>query len=189
MIKNRIVSIAMAVILTVIFFQCSPSNKEINYPATHYDVGKIIEEQIALLDSLAPTLEKIVVFLKDSSRVKKSDIDWASELEMFKSMNINKPALAPLYDSVINEALVYRLNKADYKSNIKELKIKPATSTFPEMIGATIIEDNYLYASEKKMMLHFDTVKRRLIGYHIISKTKVILKSEEGGEVIAKLIY
>lgn len=189
MIKTKIVSIAIAVILTAIFFQCAPGKEEYRYPSEHFDVVEIINKQINLLDSLSPTLEKTVIFIDDSSSVMKKDIDWESELAMFKSMDINKPALAPLYDSVINDALVYRLKKADYNSNVKELKIKPGYGSFPEMIGATIIENNYLYASEKKMMLYFDTTKKRLIKYHIISKTKVILKSEEGGEIIANLIY
>ncbi len=187
--RKRIISIAIAVLTTAIFFQCSPSNEDFNYPATHYDVLSIINQQIELLDSLSPTLEKTVIFTDDSSTVSKSDIDWSEELELFKAMDINKPALAPLYDSLVNESLVYRLKKADYNSKIKELKVKPSNAYFPKMISATIIEDNYLYASEKKLMLYFDQKRERLESYHIDSKTKVILKSEERGEILAKLIY
>jgi hypothetical protein len=57
------------------------------------------------------------------------------------------------------------------------------------LISSTIVEDNYLYASEKKMMLTFDAEKKRLLKYHIISKTKVILKGEESGEIKATINY
>ena len=114
-------------------------------------------------------------------------MNWKEELQMFKQMNINKPALAPLYDSLIEEAIIYRLKNDDVKSRIKELKVKLALNGFPEMIGATIVEDNYLYTSEKKLLMLFNSDMRILDSYEIRSKTRVIFMGEDKGVIKAKI--
>ena len=147
----------------------------------------VIDEQIKKLDSISPRLQKTLEFRSEESEVIEKDVDWTEELAMFRQMNINKPALAPLYDSVVNDAIIYRLKEEGLKSNVKELKVKLAENGYPEMIAATIIEDNYLYASEKQMFMHFDTENKLLNSYEIKSRTKVILMGEDKGEIHAKI--
>ncbi len=189
MIKSMFQKSAMAVVLTAIFFQCTPDAKDIKGETKHYDIVAVLNSEIQKLNSHNPKLIKTVKFQTDSNVIETNDVDWEKELGMFYAMDINKPALASLFDSVFNESLIYRQKEDSHKVNVKELKIKFSESDFPLMISATIVENNYLYASDKKMLLTFDPESKRLVQYRIKSKTKVILKGEESGEIIADIIY
>lgn len=189
MIKTYRSLIAIAVASTAIFFQCAPKGNEVQYPATHFDVRQLLENQIHMLDSLRPTLLKELRFQKDTNTIQTKDVDWQSELEMFFELDINKPALAPLYDSTSGEALVYRLKESTNKADVKELKILRDSMGNLMRVGGSIVRNNYLFRTERKLLLEFDPQSKRLDGYQIFSGTKVILKGDEKGEVKGKIQY
>jgi hypothetical protein len=103
MINLKKMSLLIAVISTAIFFSCTPEEKEIQDLKLHFDIVTLLDNQVKVLDSLNPSLSKVVKFQNDSSKILKEELDWAKELEMFYEMDINKPALAPLYDSVLGK--------------------------------------------------------------------------------------
>jgi hypothetical protein len=189
MIKTYRSLIAIAVASTAIFFQCTPSVNEVENPANHFDVRQLLEDQIQLLDSLNPTLKKELRFQNDTTYTNSNNIDWESELSMFFELDINKPALAPLYDSTTGEVLMYHLKEPTNKADVKELKIKKDEGGRLLRIGGTVLRNNYLYRTERKLLLEFNPESERLKSFQIISATKVILKGDEKGEVKGKIQY
>ncbi|MDF7812550.1 hypothetical protein [Hymenobacter sp. YC55] len=135
----------------------TPANRKPNY----FDVKGFLDSQVAMLNRQQPVVEK-QVRLRDgkleTTRVTKTD--WSKELQIFYQADINKPALRGAYEVVpVNQAnsssTTYK-KKPAVEASVRELVVGKATD-HPEAITATIIQDNPLFYSEKKLQLQADS--------------------------------
>jgi hypothetical protein len=180
----------LAVLSTAIFFQCSSNKTEIEYSKVHFDVNGILEDQMTYLEESGASLEKHVEFDGKKAELKLDTVDWEKELRLFKSLNINKPALAPLYDSVISgDNVIYSLKEDDSNSKLKSLEIKRNNKKELIQFTGIIKENNYLYKSEKILVLNFDIPSQNIKTYDLNVSTQVIFRENEKSEVHGEVIY
>lgn len=130
-----------------------PANRKPNY----FDVKGFLDSQVATLNRQQPVVEK-QVRLRDgnveTTRVTKTD--WSKELQIFYQADINKPALRGAYDiEPVNQpngpSATYK-KKPAVEATVRELTINKGAN-YPTAITATIIQDNPLFYSEKKLQL------------------------------------
>jgi hypothetical protein len=150
-----------------------PANRKPNY----FDVKGFLDKQVADLNRRQPVVEK-QVRLRDgkteTTRVTKTD--WAKELQIFYQADINKPALRGAYEvKAVNQSAVtgqlYQ-RKAGVDATVRELLVTRATK-YPEAMSATIIQDNPLFYSEKKLSLRADA--RGVESYSVEGIQKLVL--------------
>ncbi|UOG74760.1 hypothetical protein MTX78_21915 [Hymenobacter tibetensis] len=150
-----------------------PANRKPNY----FDVKGFLDKQVADLNRRQPVVEK-QVRLRDgkteTTRVTKTD--WAKELQIFYQADINKPALRGAYEvkAVTQSATTGQLyqRKVGVDATVRELLITRATN-YPEAMSATIIQDNPLFYSEKKLSLRADA--RGVKSYSVEGIQKLVL--------------
>jgi hypothetical protein len=132
----------------------------INRKPIYFDVKGFLDSQVVFLNRRQPIVEK-QVRLRDG-KVETTCVaktDWSKELQIFYQMDINKPALRGAYDvKNVNQpaatADLYQ-RKAGVKAAVRELLVASAIN-YPATINATVIQDNSLFYSEKKLSLRAD---------------------------------
>jgi len=161
-------------------------NENIRNTQQYFDLKGLLDEQIVLLDSLHPTLNKTTRIDGDeeSLSLQLDSSGWAREMEIFFDVDINEPILRDAYlrkDENLGDSL--RLEsyeaKAGKNAEIEYLKIfYNRDSDVPQRITAVFTEKNALYDSKRLLKLEFD--QRRdlniLSGYSIEGVQKMLLK-------------
>lgn len=150
-----------------------PANRKPSY----FDVKGFLDKQVVELNRRQPTVEK-QVRLRDgkteTTRVTKTD--WAKELQIFYQADINKPALRGVYEvkNVNQSAATGELyqRKAGIDATVRELFVERTTG-YPETISATVIQDNPLFYSEKKLSLRANA--RGIESYSVEGIQKLVL--------------
>ena len=151
----------------------TPANRKPNY----FDVKGFLDSQVATLNRQQPVVEK-QVRLRDgkaeTTRVTKTD--WSKELQIFYQADINKPALRGAYEvestnQADNPSTTYK-KKPAVEASVRELIVSKGTD-FPEAITATIIQDNPLFYSEKKIQLRASS--KGLQSYSVEGIQKLIM--------------
>lgn len=150
-----------------------PANRKPNY----FDVKGFLDGQVAELNRQQPVVEK-QVRLRDgnieTTRVAKTD--WSKELQIFYQADINKPALRGAYEiEPVNQqngpSTAYK-RKYGIEATVQELVVTKAADR-PESIIATIIQDNPLFYSEKKLRLQANN--RGLQSYSVEGIQKLVM--------------
>lgn len=175
------------IIIIVLFVGCREVvNENIRNTQQYFDLKGLLDEQIVLLDSLHPTLNKTTRIDGDeeSLSLQLDSSGWAREMEIFFDVDINEPILRDAYlrkDENLGDSL--RLEsyeaKAGKNAEIEYLKIfYNRDSDVPQRITAVFTEKNALYDSKRLLKLEFD--QRRdlniLSGYSIEGVQKMLLK-------------
>ena len=150
-----------------------PTNRKLNY----FDVKGFLDSQVALLNRQQPAVEKQVRLRNgklETTRV--TETDWSKELQIFYQMDINKPALRGAYavepvNQPNSSGTTYQ-KKPAVEASVRELTITKA-ATRPESITATIIQDNPLFYSEKKLQLQADS--KGLRSYSVEGIQKLVM--------------
>ncbi|WP_375435266.1 hypothetical protein [uncultured Hymenobacter sp.] len=150
-----------------------PANRKPNY----FDIKGFLDSQVAKLNRQQPVVEK-QVRLRDgrleTSRV--TETDWSKELQIFYQADINKPALRGAYK--IEPVKQQEGSNTTYKMkpgsevSVQELAVTKAAD-YPKSITATIIQDNPLFYSEKKLQLQADS--RGLQSYSVEGIQKLVM--------------
>lgn len=150
-----------------------PTNRKPNY----FDVKGFLDSQVAELNRQQPVVEK-QVRLRDGSleTTRVSKTDWSKELQIFYQADINKPALRGAYavepvNQPNSSGTAYK-RKPDIEASVRELVVTKAADR-PEALTATIIQDNPLFYSEKKLQLQADS--RGLQCYSVEGIQKLVM--------------
>ena len=158
------------------------------------DTQSLVNRQIALLDSLKPTVVKEVETNGTKQRQSVRTTDWRRELAAFSDLDISKPGLQASY-AVTDSAGVVRLYrlKPGEKADLQWLKIGFGTDTTQILsLEGLLKRSNYLYTFEKHLQMQLQPGQgnnTQLSEYRITTKQKLISGSEENlrvsGEVTA----
>jgi outer membrane lipoprotein-sorting protein len=142
-------------LLLFVLAACSP---EANQARTgqYFNLASFIEAQISDLDSLHPTVEKTVGSGQAQETRRISAINWTKELDLFLQSDLNKPAYRNSYqvEKKGEQTVIYRSIPGE-EVTVKYLKIETDAATGkPRTVEVTMTSENYLYNSEKKLLLH-----------------------------------
>lgn len=165
---------------------CSELQETKDFEGPYYDVKGLIDNEIMLLDSLKPSVNKTVI--KDGVSEEKvlDSIEWKNELSSFLEADINKPAWADSYE--IKEENAEGLLVTSYVTDLKDLpirslKVKTDTRT-NDCVSITAVRQvsNYLYSSETELNYLPN------VGYKIKGKLNVNMVFSSEYEVEGKFL-
>lgn len=121
----------------------------------YFDLKDFIEKQTVELDKRRPLVIKEMLIGKEQDKIETINIDWKKELELFIQADLNKQAFQLSYDisHPTPHTYLYSLKNGE-KLSVKSLKVVvDETSKQPNLIEATLQEENKLYDSEKLLSL------------------------------------
>ncbi|MGI9545047.1 MAG: hypothetical protein ACR2MX_17430 [Cyclobacteriaceae bacterium] len=159
----------------------------------YFDLGSLIEDQIAWLDSLNPKVKKLAVI--DGQNEEQIDtIDWETELVFFKQSDLNRPYLLDTYGShEINENKVKKtiyqpLDSADL--GVVQLVIHSDSGQLKK-IESVYQEQNLLYDNWRKATMDFALLngEPRPITYQVEGWQKVIFKDKVDYLIRGEILY
>jgi hypothetical protein len=146
----------------------------------YFNVKAFLDTQTAELNRRNPAVEKRVMLRGgqiETTRV--LEVDWSKELQIFYQADINKPALRGAYriDSVANDSVLRRTytRKPDIDNSVERITVVSAITApaVAQEITATLTQDNPLFFSQKRVVLH--TASGRLTDYEVKGVQKLVL--------------
>lgn len=179
-------------------FACNPEEKVNLQKNEYFDLKGLIAEQINLLDSLNPTIQKEAI-IDGEAEVKTLQFDsaaWARELDLFIQADINKPNLRGSFE-VNEEGMAEQGAKAttytakDKKDiGIEYLKVFRKDGNL-ERVETLYTETNALYNTFRKLELFFEPAgnKARLTAYSVDGRQKMVLKDTVFYTISAEIQY
>jgi len=134
---------------------CSSEQRQVS-TEQYFDLQTFVAGQIDELNALHPNVEKTVVSGKEQETRQLATINWTKELDLFVQADLNKPAYRNSYqvEKPTEYSIVYRARPGE-EVPVKYLKIEldPAQKK-PRSVEATVTSENYLYNSEKRLLMH-----------------------------------
>jgi hypothetical protein len=131
---------------------------------TYFDTKTFVDQQVVLLTKQKPTVQK-TVRLDQANQVQQTDsIDWNRELELFRQLDLNKPAFRSSYTTARPDSLTvqYRLKPGEKQMTVQLLTVRlDAATRQPAQISATLHAQNPLYQSERRILLDCGPTKTR----------------------------
>lgn len=153
--------------------------KEMRRPL-YFNIKAFLDTQTQELTRRNPAVEKRVMLRGgqvETTRV--PEVDWGKELQIFYQADINKPALRGAYsvDSVAKGDMLLRTyrRKTGIDNAVERITVLSAAAR-PESaqeITATLTQDNPLFFSQKRVLLH--TIDGRLSEYQVRGVQKLVL--------------
>ncbi len=171
-------------IISLLLAGCTESSNE-NTSKYYYDLSGLINQKISQLTENKPLTQKTLSIGDKTETIKTKDIDWNKELELFLQADLNKQSYQLSYtqDSTQN-TVVYQLKKGE-KLPVKSLSIEFDEQKSPKHIEALMQVENYLYKSEKHILM--DLEKKQLKSYQIEGWQELFVGKKKGFKVTGKV--
>jgi hypothetical protein len=137
------------------FSACENTNQQNAAPA-YYDVLGYIKSQIGILSKTKPMVSKRAQIGEKTQQLTTRTINWKRELELFTQADINKPALRQSYTIAHPDSLTFRytLKLGEKNLTVRSLTVQLDSATHkPRLIDAVLITKNFLYESERHILL------------------------------------
>ncbi len=167
--------------ICLILIGCTESSTE-NTPKYYYDLAGFINQQISQLTKNQPIIQKNLLIGEKTEIMQTKDIDWKKELELFLQADLNKQSYQLSYTQDSTQStVVYHLKKGE-KLPVKTLKIEFDEEKSPKHIEALMQVENYLYKSEKTLLMDLD--KQRLKNYQIEGWQELFIGKKKGFKVV-----
>lgn len=107
---------------------CAPNQEEIQQPSVDpfFDVDSFFREEIAVWDSLQPTVTKQVLFDGVEEVGEFDSLDYDTQLRVFLDSDINKPAWFDKYriDTIREEGRGYRVQYTSLSPKLRVQKLE-----------------------------------------------------------------
>ena len=164
----------------IALFVLSCQERVLTQSSSQINIDSLLHYQIEFLSQRKVSLLKNSVINRDSASTSISDVNWETELESFRAIDLlNKPIYADQYEIELDQ---------DIKSN---LKVKTWTAKRPlplrsvrvlflenpyqiKSLEAEIAQENRLFNSSKTLTLDFNVlgIKASIISYRIRGQQK-----------------
>jgi len=185
------------IIVIGILFICSlvGCTTDENRPRTnqYYDLETFVKGQIATLNSLHPEVNKKVVSGQTQESKSLHTVQWQKELDLFVQADLNNPAYRNSYfiEKPSAYLIVYKAKPGE-DVPVKYLKVEldPVSSQLANA-EALMTSENYLYESEKKVVMHcgMNQQKQWLIrDYKVGGFQKLVFMAKKPFEISGKVL-
>jgi len=186
------------VVLT--FWTCAPEqNDKVKSTTSFYDINGLIDEQTKLLGSVSPSVLKKAIIDGKEEIIEFTQLDsagWSKELNIFKSMDINKSILIDSYITTessdeTSKTIAYK-SKYPRTTHVDELSIQlNKKDEKPVKIHAKLDKRNELFNSSKILEMYFKNINGKLLvaGYKTEGWQKMISKDSTSFSIEAEIIY
>lgn len=150
--------------ISLLVIGCAKSETQ-NSTKIYFDLAGLVNQQITELNKNQPLTHKNLVIEEKKEVLNTNKIDWQKELELFLQADLNKQSYQLSYNKEeMPQMAVYTLKEGE-NLPVKSLKILFDEDKSVKHIEALIQTDNYLYQSEKHLLMTLD--KNRLTNYQI----------------------
>lgn len=143
-----------------------------------YDTHQFISGQIEALEKINPEVKRHNQLQEQDEQMTLSDVDWAEELDLFLTSDINKVSYLPSYTVLKTDAvsMEYILKEGE-SLPVKRMKIQlNPDNNLPEKLEIELYRKNKLFDMEKNLVLHAGEVNGRwLIADYRISGYQEVL--------------
>jgi hypothetical protein len=174
------------IFISLLLVGCTESSNE-NTPKYYYDLAGFINQQISQLTASKPLTQKNLLIGDKTETIQTKDIDWMKELELFLQADLNKQSYQLSYDKDSTQnTVVYQLKKGE-KLPVKTLKIEFDEEKSPKHIEALMQVENYLYKSEKHILM--DLEKKQLKSYQIKGCQELFVGTKKDFKVSGNLVH
>jgi hypothetical protein len=151
----------------------------------YYDVKGLITKQIQLLSAQEKPLNKTVTVNAEVANTVLKDIQWNKELELFNQADINKSAYQKSYWADTTSLTQVYVLKDTEDLPVKTLRVVLDGQRRPSRVEATISNKNYLYESEKHLLMNL--ANGQLTSYEIEGFQQIVFGKRERFRVEAHL--
>jgi hypothetical protein len=166
-----------------------------NRPRTnqYYDLETFVKGQITTLNSLHPEVNKKVVSGEIQESKALTTVQWQKELDLFVQADLNKPAYRNSYVTERPSAhtIVYKAKAGeDVPVKFLKLELDPISSQLASA-EALMTSENYLYESEKKVVMHCGMNQQKqwlLRDYEVTGFQKLIFMAKKPFEITGKVL-
>ena len=167
--------------------------------SAYFSLDSLVDAQLNVLSKGSLSLEKTAYTLTDTSRVtfKPDSSQWADEMSLFRTFNINKPALIGQYSITERPDKKSNLMVQRYEANEEDMEVQLLELYYLEdlsdlkIIRSTMREDNAVFTSMKRIHLQFDKLggTTKLKSYRIQGAQKMVLQDSASFVIKGRVIY
>jgi len=150
--------------ISLLLVGCTESETQ-NSTKTYFDLAGLVNQQIIELNKNQPLTHKNLTIEEKKEVLNTNKIDWQKELELFLQADINKQSYQLSYNKEETPQMAIYTLKEGENLAVKSLKIIFEEDKSAKNIEALIQTENYLYQSEKHLLMTFD--KNHLTHYQI----------------------
>ncbi len=153
----------------------------------YFDLEALVEDQITLLSTEKPEVEKYLVFDGQRDTVVTREINWKDDLAFFFQAGINRPALEGIYAVTRPDSLteLYQLTK-DGAFQVRALKVKYSADTGEvREVEVDSAVEGLLFDTQRvlKLKLNGEKGNNRLISYEIKGGQQLKLGKKKSFEI------
>lgn len=178
------------VIFIVIVSSCQPSeDSNFKVKSDFIDLDSLIAQQVEMAKG-----RKLMKTIEFDGKVENRELqptheEWATELNTFKSLNINRAYLVGSYEKYSdpkNMTLEYGLKEGE-KGGPLYVKMWTDEHDGLKEIDGALHESNTLYTAEKRYNLRFDPNNGRLLSYEFSGYQKLILRDTVQFKIMGRI--
>ncbi len=154
------------------FASCKFQDANVKSEKEFFDLQGLIDKQITDFQTKKPMLNKHMEINGNKEDVDTKDIDWAKELDIIRSADLNKSSYTNSYIKTEEKGVLIYTLKPDEFLPVKS-QIISVLENGDVKIEINLATNNYLYDSEKKaeMLIEND----RLKSYQISGRQKLFI--------------
>ncbi|MHC2993375.1 hypothetical protein OB13_18010 [Pontibacter sp. HJ8] len=145
-----------------------------------YNLTGYLEQQTQRLQQEKPVvLKSVTTQNKPTETLETSDVDWAKELSIFQEVDLSRPALRDFYQEQHqllpdgSKATVF-IKSEEAAAPVQRLQLLVSPSQQLEHLEATVLEENILFYSKRKITLAAERGTGNLASYRIEGVQKLI---------------
>lgn len=178
--------LGIIVILTIFSCDATPDQTQVK---NYYDLKGFIDNQIKVLNDSKPLVGKKLMVNNKNEAIEVKISDWEKELELFKQLDINKPAFKTSYevkqsDTSDSTTIEYTLKPSE-KAPVKILKIVLDKNKNLKILLAKVKQENNLYHSDKTLSILVD--KSMITSYKIVGYQQLKYFDKKPFEIEGKI--
>lgn len=151
-----------------------------------FSLNKVIDRQVALLERRHAAVAKETLLSQVADRYRADSVDWAEELEPFRQADVSGLMNSYFADTVSATTVSLRLKKGE-KLPVQFLEIIRDSLHNTFKIKATIQADNYLFDSERTLML--ESRNGLLTRYELEGFQKIFYRDPEPYAIRGQVIW
>ena len=146
-----------------------------------YDLTAYLQEETKRLQQEKPmVLKSVKTQNSPTETIETSDVDWEKELAVFQEVDLSRPATREFFkeeqQTLPDGSTVTTFTKsAEAAVPVQQLRLTISPFHKLEQLEATILEENVLFYSKRKLTLTADQGTGHVAGYRVEGVQRLIL--------------
>lgn len=191
--KTLVICISL---LTITLISCNTENNSSLNTNPYYNIDSLIENQVKILAENKAELTKVNGHSGDTTlSIVLDTTGWEQELQLFATMDINKPALVDVYETTTLKDSVSNLLIRQYKSTAQKAEVQELNIYYFEnidnlkKISAKLHKENKLFNASRQLQMTFTDINSRSVlkSYQLNGYQKLSLRDSIATNVVGEI--